>query len=137
MDKVSKAKRSAIMAAIKGKDTLPERIVRSYLFRHGLRFRVCDRRLPGRPDIVLPKWRTVVEVRGCFWHRHGCEMATMPKTNREFWRSKFRRNVARDRRNVRLLTESGWNVVIVWECGLAPSRREETLAMVLDMIVTK
>ena len=124
------------MSAIRSKDTLPEKVVRSFLFRNGFRFRVCDRRLPGKPDIVLPKWKTVIEVRGCFWHRHGCAEATMPKTNLEFWRRKFKANVARDRRNERALAAAGWNVIVVWTCGLSHAQRDETLAEVLRMIVT-
>ncbi len=113
---------------------MPERIVRSFLFRKGFRFRVCDKRLPGRPDIVLPKWKTVIEVRGCFWHRHGCAESTEPKTNRAFWSRKFRMNVARDRRNEKALTEAGWDVIVVWTCGLSPSRRMRTLAEILSFI---
>ena len=135
MDKFSQETRSRIMSAIRGKDTLPEMIVRSFLFRHGFRFRVCDKRLPGRPDIVLPKWRTVIEVRGCFWHRHDCAEATMPRTNQAFWKRKFKLNVERDRRNERLLTEAGWNVIVVWTCGLAPNRRAATLDEVLRQLM--
>ena len=134
MDKFSKAKRSEIMAAIRGKDTLPEKIVRSFLFRKGFRFRVCDKRLPGKPDIVLPRWKTVIEVRGCFWHRHDCAESTRPKTNREFWSRKFRANVARDRRNEKALTAFGWDVIVVWTCGLSPARRDKTLAEVLRLL---
>lgn len=108
-----------MMAAIRGKDTKPEVIVRSFLHRLGFRFRLHGRDLPGRPDIVLPKYRTVVEVRGCFWHRHeGCPFAYTPKSNREFWESKLNGNRERDRRNLRELARLGWRVIEVWECEL-------------------
>ena len=108
-----------MMAAIRGKDTKPEVIVRSFLHRLGFRFRLHGRDLPGRPDIVLPKYRTVVEVRGCFWHRHeGCPFAYTPKSNREFWESKLNGNRERDRRNLRDLARLGWRVIEVWECEL-------------------
>ena len=118
-DIVDPRTRSAMMAAIRGKDTKPEVIVRSFLHRLGFRFRLHGRDLPGRPDIVLPKYRTVVEVRGCFWHRHeGCPFAYTPKSNREFWESKLNGNRERDRRNLRDLARLGWRVIEVWECEL-------------------
>ena len=119
MDIVAPETRSRMMAAIRGKHTRPEMALRSRLHRAGYRFRVHDRRLPGTPDIVLARYRTVVEVRGCFWHRHpGCRYTTTPKTRTEFWQDKFDANVARDRRNVRKLQEDGWQVLVVWECEL-------------------
>ena len=115
--------RSRIMAAIRGHDTAPERLVRSALHRHGLRFRLHVRDLPGRPDIVLPRHRTVILVHGCFWHRHiGCPKGTLPATNRAWWVAKLRRNRARDRRNVRDLQAAGWRVIVVWECELGAGR---------------
>ena len=102
MDKFTKEKRSAIMRAIRSRDTQPELIVRKWLYAHGWRFRCQYKRVPGHPDIAIPKIQTLIEIRGCFWHRHeGCPTATMPKTNRAFWRTKFRANVARDRRHER------------------------------------
>ena len=119
MDIVAPETRSRMMAAIRGKHTRPEMALRSRLHRAGYRFRVHDRRLPGTPDIVLARYRTVIEVRGCFWHRHpGCRYTTTPKTRTEFWQDKFDANVARDRRNVRKLQEDGWQVLVVWECEL-------------------
>lgn len=107
------------MRAIKGRDTLPEMIVRSWLHREGYRFRVQYKKLPGHPDIALPKYRTLIEVRGCFWHRHeGCKIATMPATNVAFWTRKFAANVARDRRHEREWAGMGWKVIVVWECAL-------------------
>ena len=118
--------RSRNMAAIKGKDTKPEMIVRKYLFSRGLRFRVQVRKLPGNPDIVLPKYKTVIFVNGCFWHGHeGCRYFRLPKSNVEFWEEKIKRNVARDVRNVR-----------VWECEIKTvAQREEYLKCLYDRIV--
>jgi DNA mismatch endonuclease (patch repair protein) len=113
--------RSRIMAAIRGQDTTPELLVRSVLHRHGLRFRLHVRDLPGRPDIVLPRHRTVILVHGCFWHRHiGCARSMLPATNRAWWIAKLRRNRARDRRVLRELRAAGWRVIVVWECQLCP-----------------
>ena len=117
MDRITPEKRSWNMSRIKSKDTTPELIVRSFLFRHGFRFRLHVKNLPGHPDIVLPKYRTVVEVRGCFWHRHpGCKKMTMPSTNVEFWQQKFTANVARDQRVEAELRQLGWRVVVIWDC---------------------
>jgi DNA mismatch endonuclease (patch repair protein) len=104
------------MQSIRGKDTTPERLVRSMVHRLGLRFRLHGRNLPGKPDLVLAKHRTVIFVHGCFWHRHDCKLAAIPKTRPEFWDSKFQANVDRDRRNKALLQEQGWRVVEIWEC---------------------
>ena len=117
-----------MMAAIRGKNTKPEIIVRRFLHRLGFRFRLHRSDLPGRPDIVLPKYRTVVEVRGCFWHRHeGCPLAYMPKSNREFWESKLNGNRERDRRNLGELASLGWRAIEVWECELGENRFLERL----------
>jgi len=142
MDKFSKAKRSEIMSAIRGRDTLPEIVVRKWLHVQGFHFRVCDRRIVGHPDIVLPQLRTLIEIRGCFWHHHGwvwdgrklvqteeCPRATAPKTNRAFWNAKFRANVRRDQEHEKLWMEKGWNVIVIWECGLKTvADRERTFA---------
>ena len=118
-DTLSKAARSERMSRIRGKDTGPERQVRSLLHRAGYRFRLHVSSLPGKPDIVLSKHRAVVFVHGCFWHRHrGCKGATTPKSHRKFWADKFARNVANDRKHVRRLRRLGWRVIIVWECRL-------------------
>ena len=107
------------MSRIRSKDTTPERIVRSFLHRNGFRFRIHVKDLPGKPDIVLPKYKTVIEVRGCFWHRHeGCKDATTPSTNIEFWQRKFAENVVRDRRTEQELNTLGWNVIVIWECEI-------------------
>lgn len=115
----SPAERSKNMAAIKGKDTKPEMIVRRFLHREGFRFRLHRKDLPGKPDIVLPKYRTVIFVHGCFWHRHdGCRFATMPATRQDFWRAKFERTKERDQNVLQSLLENSWRVIILWECGL-------------------
>ena len=129
--------RSRCMAAIKGKDTKPEMIVRKYLFSRGLRFRVQVRKLPGNPDIVLPKYKTVIFVNGCFWHGHeDCRYFRLPKSNVEFWKEKIERNVARDVRNEAELKALGWRVVRVWECEIKTvAQREEYLKHLYDRIV--
>lgn len=117
MDILTPDKRSKLMAKIRSKDTKPEIVVRSLLHAMGYRFRLHRNDLPGKPDIVLAKYRTVILVHGCFWHRHnGCPNATTPKTNYDFWQKKFSDNVARDKRNEEDLLKLGWNVITVWEC---------------------
>lgn len=116
-------KRHMIMAAIKGKDTKPEMIVRKELWKRGYRYRVNVRRLPGSPDIVLTKYHTVIFVNGCFWHGHeGCPKYTVPKTNIAFWEEKVRRNKARDAVSIARLEGLGWTVITIWECELSKSR---------------
>lgn len=111
------------MSGILGKDTKPEIAVRSFLHRAGLRFRKDVRDLPGRPDIVLPKWGTVVFVHGCFWHRHrGCRFSYNPKSRQAFWQQKFQDNVARDHRNLSALKTQGWRVFVIWECEITEVR---------------
>lgn len=111
------------MSRIRGYDTSPERLVRTHLHRAGLRFRLNDRRLPGSPDLVLPKWNAVVFVHGCFWHRHlGCPKAYTPKSNASFWQAKFTANQVRDRQKTRELRQLGWRVFVVWECSLKSDR---------------
>jgi len=118
-DTVSKATRSKIMSSVKSQDTKPELRVRSLLHAMDFRFRLRRKDLPGKPDVVLPKYNTVVFVHGCFWHRHpGCKKSSTPTTRVEFWQEKFRKNVERDRRVVAELTNLGWTVIVVWECEL-------------------
>ncbi len=118
-DIVDRATRSRMMAGITGKNTKPELLVRKYFFRHGFRYRLHDRRLPGRPDLVFAKHRAVIQVHGCFWHQHpGCEFAYMPKTRTRFWRSKLEGNAVRDKKNKAALRSQGWRVVTIWECEL-------------------
>ena len=120
--------RSRNMSNIKGKNTKPEMIVRRYLFSKGFRYRKNDIRLPGKPDIVLPKYRTVIFVNGCFWHKHeGCKYFVWPKSNPEFWKSKIDGNIRRDIKCHQLLRNAGWNVIVVWECELKKNIQEQTL----------
>lgn len=117
MDQISPEHRSWNMSRIKSKNTKPELLVRSWLHRHGFRFRLHVKDLPGTPDIVLPRYRTVIEVRGCYWHRHpGCRFAYTPKSNVEFWNAKFAENIKRDISTDETLKESGWRVIVIWEC---------------------
>ncbi|WP_287597528.1 very short patch repair endonuclease [Thermomonas sp.] len=121
VDVVDQAARSRMMSGIRGKDTKPELAVRSALHRAGLRFRL-HAKLPGKPDLVLPKYRTVVFVHGCFWHRHEvCRYATTPASNAEFWRDKFAANVSRDAKVVEQLESQGWRVLVIWSCQLDDS----------------
>lgn len=116
-DFVSKEKRSRIMRGVKGANTKPEIIVRRALHRRGFRFRVHRKDLPGKPDIVLPRYRTVIFVHGCFWHQHeGCKDGRRPTSNVEFWDKKFETNRARDERNTQALQSLGWHVEVIWEC---------------------
>ncbi len=132
-DVVDPGKRSKMMSNIRGRDTQPELLVRRHLHAAGFRYRLHDRRLPGRPDIVLPRYHAVVLVHGCFWHRHpGCRFAYTPKSRQEFWQAKFDDNVRRDEHVRVRLSEMGWRVFVVWECGLRrPEVRERGLE-VLD-----
>ena len=128
MDKITPEQRHYTMSRIRGKDTKPEILVRKYLFSEGFRFRKNDKRYPGHPDIVLPKYKTVVFVNGCFWHGHErCKYYTVPKTNTEFWVAKVQRNQARDRSDVTALSEMGWNVITIWECQLDKANINQTL----------
>jgi DNA mismatch endonuclease (patch repair protein) len=129
MDRISQPRRSALMARVRGKNTGPEHVVRRLLHRLGLRFRLHRKGLPGRPDIVLPKWKTAIFVHGCFWHRHaGCVRTTTPDANRAFWLEKFAQNKQRDRRNKKALRKRGWRVVVIWECETCrPDRLKDRL----------
>lgn len=128
MDRLTKEQRHRNMAAIRGKGTKPEILVRKYLFRHGYRYRLNYSRLPGHPDIVLRKYRTVIFVNGCFWHGHAnCKYFRMPKSNVEFWKNKIERNRERDKKEQRQLAAMGWHCIMVWECQLKPKIRNQTL----------
>lgn len=128
-DRLSRERRSWNMSRIRGKNTGPELVVRSALHRLGYRFRLHGKKLPGRPDVVLPKYRTVVFVHGCFWHRHrGCRNCTTPTNNRSFWVEKLEGNAARDKVRVRALRKLGWRVVVVWECETEKAGFAERLA---------
>ena len=135
MDKLSPEQRHKNMAAIRGKDTKPEIIVRKGLWQRGFRYRLNYKRLPGHPDIVLRKYRTCIFVNGCFWHGHLVEIDKMentvcckiPMTNHDFWVAKIRRNKERDKEKQRKLAEMGWHCITIWECDLKPKVREQTL----------
>lgn len=119
VDRLSKEKRSWNMSRIRSKDTTPEIMVRSFLFKIGFRFRKNVKNLPGKPDIVLPKYKTVIFINGCFWHHHeNCRFATTPNSRSEFWLAKFEKNILNDRKNTLLLESSGWTVITIWECEL-------------------
>lgn len=127
--------RSYNMSRIRGKDTKPEELVRKYLFAQGFRYRKNDARLPGKPDIVLPKYRTVIFVNGCFWHGHeGCRYFVWPKNNAEFWKAKISGNIQRDNRNRQLLTEQGWHVIDIWECELKKNSASKTLTDLVQIL---
>ena len=117
-DHTDKEARSAIMSKVRSKDTKPEMEVRRALHRAGFRFRLHRSDLPGKPDLVLPRYGLALFVHGCFWHRHGCKRTSMPATNREFWAEKFRRTLERDRKALKELKESGWETAVIWECQL-------------------
>ncbi|TKV76138.1 very short patch repair endonuclease [Rhizobium sp. AU243] len=133
-DTLTPQKRSWNMSRIRGANTGPERRLRSLLHQAGFRFRLHGRDLPGKPDIILPRYRTVVFVHGCFWHRHpGCRNATSPSTRPEFWSGKFAATVARDSRNATELTAAGWRVITVWECELAKNP-QNALSHVIEQL---
>ena len=128
MDKLTEEQRHRNMAAIHGKDTKPEMLVRKFLFSCGFRYRLNHPRLPGHPDLVLRKYRTVIFVNGCFWHGHeGCKYFRLPKTNIDFWKNKIERNKERDKKEQCQLAAMGWHCITVWECQLKPKVRNQTL----------
>lgn len=127
-DKMSPEQRHRCMSHIRSRDTKPEMLVRRWLWKQGYRYRLNVKALPGRPDIVLTKYSTVIFVNGCFWHAHeGCDKYRVPMTNVGFWTAKFRRNRERDELNYRLLHKMGWYVLVVWECQLTKEKRRDTL----------
>ncbi len=132
----ARGSRSYIMSQIRGKDTSIETLTRSYLFSRGLRFRKNDKRYPGHPDIVLPKYHTIVFINGCFWHMHDCGDCKIPKSNVEFWTTKLMRNKARDEKQHAELESAGWHVIVVWECELKTvEARQRRLPRLYDEIV--
>lgn len=135
MDTLTPEQRSLNMSLIRGKDTKPEVLVRKYLFSKGLRYRKNDKRFPGHPDIVFPKYRTVIFVHGCFWHGHeGCRYFRLPSTNVEFWKAKISRNRERDKKDAAELDKLGWKVITVWECRI---RRKADRAEALEEVYRK
>lgn len=134
MDTISKDHRSWNMSRIRSSNTKIEVEVRSWLFKEGFRFRKNDKRYPGKPDVVLPKYKTVIFVNGCFWHRHeGCKYATTPKTRTDYWTDKFNRNIENDKKQKKQLEEMGWNVIVVWECELKKNF-EDTMNKIVDCL---
>jgi DNA mismatch endonuclease, patch repair protein len=124
------------MSRIRSENTKPEEIVRKYLFSRGLRYRKNDKRYPGKPDIVLPKYKTVVFVNGCFWHSHnGCKDFAVPKSNQDYWLPKLKMNSERDRHNHLLLANDGWKVIVIWECELKTASRQNRLEKLYEEIV--
>ncbi len=133
-DNHTKEVRSRNMSHIRSTNTKPEETVRKYLFSKGFRYRKNVRDLPGCPDIVLPKYRTVIFINGCFWHKHNCPRFVWPSTNRDYWESKILKNVERDQKNQKSLTELGWRVIVIWECQLKKKDLESTMNAVVSEI---
>ncbi|MDE7295091.1 MAG: DNA mismatch endonuclease Vsr [Oscillospiraceae bacterium] len=136
-DNHSKEVRSYNMSRIQSANTKPEELVRKYLFAKGMRFRKNDKRYPGRPDIVLPKYKTIIFVNGCFWHMHdSCSKFVMPKSNADYWTPKLMRNKKRDQDNINKLEKMGWNVIVIWECELSKellnSKMEQVISQIQD-----
>lgn len=130
-DRITPQQRSYNMSRIRGKATKPELLVRQWLWSHGYRYRLNVKSVPGKPDIVLRKYRTAIFVNGCFWHGHeGCSKYVVPKSNTEFWISKIERNKERDRKEYEALHDAGWQVIIIWECQLKKTNIEETMRKV-------
>ena len=136
-DNHSKEIRSYNMSHIRSKNSKPEELVRKYLFSKGFRYRKNVRDLPGCPDIVLPKYKTVVFVNGCFWHKHDCPRFVWPSSNVDYWRSKILRNVERDQKNMELLRSMGWKVIVVWECELKKKVYDKTMKRIIGEIKQK
>ena len=118
-DIFSQTKRSDIMSKISRKDTQPEILVRMFLFSKGFRYRINVKTLPGKPDIVLPKYKTIIFVNGCFWHGHNCKKGKLPSSNTDFWKEKISNNKSRDAKNSDLLVKLGWKVIIIWQCEIS------------------
>jgi DNA mismatch endonuclease, patch repair protein len=131
----SKAVRSYNMSRIRSTNTKPEMLVRTFLHAQGYRYRLHDKKIPGKPDIVLPKYNTIIFIHGCFWHGHtNCKYYMVPKTNTEWWHNKINTNKANDARAVKALKKAGWKVIVVWECGLKAATIEKTLKALLQKL---
>ena len=131
----NKEQRSFNMSRIKGKDTKPELLVRRFLHAHGYRYKLHDKTLPGKPDLVLPKYKTVIFIHGCFWHGHAnCRYFKVPQTRTDWWLNKINTNKANDAKAVKALKKEGWKVIVVWECQLKPGKLERTLRTLLDKL---
>ena len=135
VDIYSKSKRSSIMSKISGKETKPEIIVRKFLFSKGFRYRKNDKRFPGKPDIVVPKYKTIIFIHGCFWHSHDCKAGKLPETRKNFWEKKISDNIIRDKKNKTDLEKDDWKVLIVWNCEISSiSKRDTTLNLLINEI---
>ncbi|MFI5162696.1 MAG: very short patch repair endonuclease [Sphingobacteriales bacterium] len=135
-DVFSKEKRSEVMGRIKSKNTKPELLVRRFLFGLGFRFRIHSKKLPGRPDIVLKKYNTVILINGCFWHGHEmCKIFKMPQSNTKYWESKIKCNISNDQRNISMLENLGWKVIVIWECQLKRALVLDTLNGLVNKIL--
>ena len=134
-DVLSKEQRKRCMSHIKSKDSKPELLVRQFLFANGFRYCLHRKDLPGKPDVVLPKYKTVIFINGCFWHGHpDCRYSSFPQTNREFWETKILGNIQRDTYNKSKLEELGWKVIEIWQCQLKPKTKENTLNQLLKIL---
>ncbi len=137
MDKLSPEKRSWNMSRIKSQNTKPELQLRKVLHDMGFRYRLHDKKLPGSPDLVFPKYKAVIFVHGCFWHRHGCKQTTTPATRKDFWKAKFKTNTKRDKKNIQELQNAGWRVMVVWECELKNSDKNNLYETVQRFLLKK
>ena len=139
MDNLKKYQRSKIMRGNKSTNTAPEIIVRKVLFKNGMRYRLHNNKLEGKPDIFLKKYRCVIFINGCFWHHHKCSLANMPRSNRIFWKKKFQTNARRDRKNVKKLVGLDWRVITVWECALRGKEKmsEENFSRLIIKNITR
>ena len=134
----TRAQRSYNMSCIKGKNTKPEMLVRKFLHAHGFRYRLHDKKLLGKPDIVLPKYKTVIVVHGCFWHGHAnCKYFVVPKTRTQWWTDKITGNKANDKKAIKALKKDGWKVIEIWECRLKAAKLKNSLAGILNKIPKK
>jgi DNA mismatch endonuclease, patch repair protein len=135
MDILTPEERSERMSKIRGKDTKPELVVRKFLHANGYRYKLHDKSLPGRPDIKLPKYKTVIEINGCFWHGHDhCKNAQTPASNKDFWKNKIENNKKKDALNLQALSNLGWKVITIWECELKPYKLQETLKLLINTL---
>lgn len=124
------------MAKIRGEETQPEIVVRKFLFSQGFRFRKNVKTLPGKPDIVLPKYKTVIFIHGCFWHKHkNCKKAQLPETRKEFWKNKINGNVERDKKNIRELKKTGWQVIVLWQCRLGKKQSNKWQNSLIEKLI--
>ncbi len=135
VDIFTKEKRSEVMRSIKSKDTRPEMIVRKFIYAQGFRYRLHQKSLIGKPDIVLKYLKTVINIHGCFWHGHkNCKFYKMPKSNIAYWKQKISNNILRDKIAQKTLRKEGWNIITIWECSLKPSKRTRTLSLLLKKL---